>query len=129
MEHITHDKQQLTILYDAECYLCSNFQKYLQLKQNADIIYKDIHEHSDYIVSLQKQWYDLDHGMIIDINGSIYQWKDAIAEIEKLVDNQNWFDRFMKFCMKHTWIRSLGYPIAQAIRRMLLQIQHIWKNK
>lgn len=113
-------RQNIIILFDADCYLCSNFQQYLKLKQKVDILYKDIHEHSDYISSLQRQWYDLDKGMIIDIDGRIYQWKDAIAEIEKLVDNQNRFDKFIKLCMSYPWIRTLGYPVAQLIRKILL---------
>lgn len=114
-------KESIIILYDADCYLCSNFQQYLQLKQKVDISYKDIHEDSDYISSLQKLWYNLDHGMIIDMDGEIYQWKDAIAEIEKLLDNQKRYDKIMKFCMSKEWIRNLGYPVAQLMRKVFLR--------
>lgn len=48
-------KHSITILYDADCYLCSHFQQYLQLKQKVDIVYKSIHEDSDYISLLQQQ--------------------------------------------------------------------------
>lgn len=113
-------ERSITILYDKDCYLCSHFQQYLKLKQKTYISYKDIHEDSDYISSLEKKGYNLDKGMIIDINGTIYQWKEAIAEIEKLIDNQNRYDRCMKFAMSHKWIRELGYPVAQLARKILL---------
>lgn len=63
--------------------------------------------------------------MIIDIDGVVYQSKNAITEIEKLLGNQIRYDGIMKFCMSNTRIRELGYPIAKIVRRMLLLFKYI----
>lgn len=108
----------IIVLYDADCYLCKHFQTYMQIKQQHNIIYKDIHEDSDYRSFLIQQWYNLDHGIIIDIDGEIYQWKEAILRIEWLIKTQHYGDRMMKFGMKNNLLRTVWYPIAQMIRKI-----------
>jgi predicted DCC family thiol-disulfide oxidoreductase YuxK len=112
--------QTIKIIYDKDCYLCSNFQAYLELKKQFKIEFVDMNMHQDLVKSYAEKGFILDNGMVLDIDGKIYQGQEAVMQIEKLIGKQTWFDSFFSFCMRTPWLVAIGYPIAHAIRRVLL---------
>jgi predicted DCC family thiol-disulfide oxidoreductase YuxK len=122
-----HIHKSIIILYDKDCYLCSHFQTYLQLKKQFDIQFLDLNVNEDRVIQYANQGYAIDRGMIIDINGKIYQGKQAVIQIEKLLHKETLFDRCLSFCMKNPVLVAIGYPLASFVRKVLLRLRTLSK--
>lgn len=122
--------RQIILIYDQDCYLCSNFQAYLALKKSYDIQFVDFNTHPDLVKSYAKKGYDIQRGMILDIDGILFQWEQAVMKIQTLIHGQTWFDKVLAYCMKTPWLVKVGYPIASAVRKiLLLWPRHFWDKK
>lgn len=115
-------KHSITFIYDKDCYLCSNFQQYIALKKICDIHFLDMNqkESKSKLLELKSQGYDIQRGMILEIDGMIYQWKQALEQLEKLLDKKNILDRLVSRCMQNEIVLKFWYPIASAARKVLL---------
>lgn len=122
----------LNIYYDHECPVCRNFIKYYQLKndfpnmkiinaRNENITYK--------IKNFYEQGYDINTGMIVELNDKIY-WGNKAVNVMSLISNKSsFFNKINYLLFSKPILAELLYPMMVLGRNILLFILRIKKIK
>ena len=77
--------QSVIIYYDGECPFCSNYVSYAKFKESVESVSLiNVRESSEDADRLSTLGYDLDDGMVLDLNGTLYHGAKALHEIAKL---------------------------------------------
>lgn len=118
--------QNLTIVYDGKCPLCSNCCRHLKLEESlgpVDLV--DARQSGTVRQQLSNQHYDLDQGMVVLSKSKTYFGADAIHFLAQVNNRSDGFNRlfFLFFISKR--VSSALYPALRAGRNFLLWVMHV----
>ena len=65
---------------------------------------------------------DIDEGMVLKVDGTIYYGSDAIHQLALLSSKKGLFNRLMSSIFRHRRIAKLLYPALAVCRKLLLKI-------
>ena len=124
--------EKLNIYYDYECPVCRNFIKYYRLKNdfpNIKLINARDVDYKDKIQDFFNKGYDINAGMIVELNEKIY-WGDKAVYIMSMISNKSTlFNKMNFFLFSKPLISSLLYPVMVFGRNILLTILGVKKIK
>lgn len=95
------------LYYDGDCPFCRRYADYLRLRKKFGLTLKNAREEPEAIAALRAQGFEINDGMILVLEGKIYQGAKALAVLEK--------------SLNPTLIRMF-YPILKVLRRPLLKL-------
>lgn len=73
--------QQLRVIYDGDCPFCSRFVQLMRLRENFEVTLIDARIDAERARSYGK---DLNQGMIVDLQGTVYYGADAVWLLSRL---------------------------------------------
>tara|TARA_B100001057_G_scaffold52997_1_gene47136 strand:- start:1412 stop:1813 length:402 start_codon:yes stop_codon:yes gene_type:complete len=124
--------EKLNIYYDYECPVCRNFIKYYRLKNdfpNIKLINARDDEYKHKIKNFYEKGYDINVGMIVELNNEIY-WGDKAVNIMSLISNKSsLFNKINFLFFSKPFLASLLYPLMVFGRNILLMILRVKKIK
>lgn len=95
------------LYYDGDCPFCRQYAYYLRLRKKFGLTLKNAREEPEAIAALRTQGFEINDGMILVLEGKIYQGAEALAVLESAL-----------------WpgpIRAI-YPFIKELRILLLKL-------
>lgn len=115
--------EKITLYYDGDCPFCTEYSKYVKLKQRYDIIILDARTELDKIRYFNSKGFNINNGMILEIenNNAIYQGDSAILEIDRLLEHTTFLDKLRTAVTHIPYLMRLAYPIIKWFRYLTLK--------
>ncbi len=117
MQPISHAR----IYYDGECPFCTRYTALLRLRESVrqvDLV--NVREDVASRKVLEAAGYDLDQGMVLDLDGKRYAGADAMHMLSLLSTGSGIFNRIMAAVFSVNWLVQLLYPMLRAGRAVTL---------
>ena len=111
----------INLYYDDECPFCKEYSKYVQLRQIYDISILDARKDLQKVKFFREKGYDINDGMILEIDDKIYQGDEAIVKIDKLLKKETLLDRLRSFFTNIPYFIKIIYPPIKIFRFILLK--------
>lgn len=125
MSEAQEKPEELALIYDEECPVCTAYSCSVEVDQGAAKGVKRINARSanDELVRKAKEaGLDLDEGMVVVHRGQLYHGADALHIMARLAPDRGFGNRLNKLLFGNRTIARLSYPILRAGRNTLLKL-------
>ncbi|WP_417326271.1 DCC1-like thiol-disulfide oxidoreductase family protein [Halarcobacter sp.] len=106
---------KIDIYYDKECPFCNKYAQILNLRKEHDVSINNARDDLEKLRYFYAYGYDINNGIIVQIDEKIYQGSDAIIAIDNLSENSSFFYKTKIF-------QNFLYPVLKIIRKIVLFI-------
>ena len=111
------------IVYDGECPFCTRYVALLRLREAiGPVKLVNARDGGPVIERLLAKGYDLDEGMVLEMDGRIYHGVDAINRLALLSTDSTIFNRLNATVFKSKTASALLYPILRFSRNLTLRL-------
>lgn len=118
--------QDLTIVYDGKCPVCSNCCRLIKPESSlGPVILVDARQPGKVRQRLSDQHYDLDRGMVVLSKNKIYFGADAINFLAQINNGSDTFNRLFFLFFNSKKVSSTVYPALRAGRNLLLWVLNV----
>ena len=114
--------KQINLYYDEECPFCKKYSKYIELRKKYEIKIVNARESINKINNFRENGFDINDGMIVELDDKIYQGADAAKLLDDCILKDNFIDKFISFFVKVPIFKQIIYPIVLIFRRIILKI-------
>jgi predicted DCC family thiol-disulfide oxidoreductase YuxK len=112
---------RLTVIYDGDCPLCRAYVTHVRLQRSAgSVILVDARTNLALVSSLAQRGYNLEDGMVVQLEERIYHGAAAVHLLALLSSRSGWFNRFNYRIFRSQTLSSILYPLLAMGRRILL---------
>lgn len=118
--------KEINIYYDKDCPFCDAYSNYVKLKKITKINLLNVRDEIDKISYFKSKNFDINNGIILEIDSKIYQGAEALLVIDTLLKKENLKDRVLTYIVKTPLFKNIIYPIIKFIRKIVLKM--IGKN-
>ncbi len=109
------------IYYDGECPFCTRYARYQQLQRNLESVeIVDLRAADEDRARLQAQGFDLDKGMVLDLDGTLYPGDEAVHRLALLSSGGDWLARLNRIALGSRVGAYLIYPLLRLARNATL---------
>lgn len=109
------------IYYDGECPFCTHYAALLRLRESiGDVDLVNVREDTEARQKLQAYGYDLDQGMVLDLDGRFHVGADAMHRLAMLSSRSGFLNRMIAGVFRFAWLATLLYPVLRAGRALTL---------
>ncbi len=108
-------KKDVNLYFDKECPFCNYYANYNLIRTNHNLKLYNAREYPQKIEFLKKKGFDVNDGIIIEIDGKIFQGSDAIKQLNKLSNKE------VKV-LNTKFFSFLLYPLIKSFRKVVLFI-------
>ena len=116
-------KKEVWLVYDGECPICRPSANALKIKEAAGTLHLvNARESHPILEEIKKAGLNLDDGMVVKMNGTLYHGSDAQHILAMIGTNVDWFNRMNVLLFHSKFIATLVYPILRFIRNIVLKI-------
>ena len=111
------------LLYDGECPACSSYVAFSRLRQTRPALrVLDAREHPDLVEELRRRGYEINEGMLMQLDGRILFGAEVTRMMARLGEDPGLVrGAVLKAVGDAPWSRAL-YPVLSAGRRLLLKV-------
>lgn len=111
------------LIYDGMCPMCSNFARLYRINQSVKLHLIDARTDSQVLTKVTKAGLDLDQGMALILDDTIYHGVEASCVLASLGTKSNILNKFNYYIFRNKATARILYPILRLIRNLLLQIK------
>lgn len=112
---------RMTIYYDGECPFCSRFARFQKLQHNVEEVrLVDLRNAEPDRQQLQALGYDLDKGMVLDLDGELYPGEEAVHRLALLSTGSSLLARLNRWALGTRTGAALLYPLLRLGRNASL---------
>ena len=117
---------QVRLVYDGECPLCSNYAQFLRLKQSVkELTLIDARQGGEVVEEVRSLPHDLNDGMVAIVDGRYYVGHEALNELALLAEGRGVFNRINRLAFNSPVAARLGYPWLRLGRWLLLKLKGV----
>ena len=117
---------QVRLVYDGECPLCSNYAQFLKLKQSVkELTLIDARQGGEVVEEVRSLPHDLNDGMVAIVDGRYYVGHEALNELALLAEGRGVFNRINRLAFNSPVAARLGYPWLRLGRWLLLKLKGV----
>ena len=117
------DNDGIYLVYDRECPVCEFYCQRVNTSPSAGhLVRVDARRASPQLDEITNADLDIDDGMVLMVDGTIYYGSDAIHELALLSSKKGLFNNVMSSLFRHRRIAKLLYPALVVCRNLLLKI-------
>ncbi len=118
-----NDHKKITLVYDKECPACHFYCKRIDIEKTAGSLDRvDARAASAIMEEITRARLDIDQGMVLKKDGTLYYGADAINELAKIGVNKGWLNRLNTLFFRSRRLSRLLYPLFKLIRNGLLKL-------
>ncbi len=114
--------KQISLYYDDECPFCKEYSKYIELRKKHDVQVLNARESIEKIKTFREKGFDINDGMIVELDGDIYQGADAAKLLDECISKDKFLDKFISFFVNLPVFKQVIYPVVLFFRRVILKI-------
>lgn len=109
------------VFYDGECPFCKNYVKYYRLKDAAgQVELINIREDEPAFTLLTDKGFDLDEGMVVELDGQYYHGDDALHCLALMSSKSTLFNKINAGIFSSSATSKILYPMLRAGRNLTL---------
>lgn len=120
---LTKSTENIELVYDEQCPVCSTYCNNLKVDSNVNLSLIDARKDSKIMDEITKRGLDIDKGMVLNIDGTMYYSSDAMREIAIRSQKKGWLALpnrlFFNTKIKADFFYSLGKIFRSIILRVL----------
>ncbi|MCY3580317.1 MAG: DUF393 domain-containing protein [Acidimicrobiia bacterium] len=114
------------LVYDGECPLCSNYTRFLSLKESGiDLVPVDARTGGPLVDEIRQLPHNLDEGMVLKLDSQFYIGHQALGVLALLSDQSSLLAKLNHRLFGSPKAARLGYPLLRAARRIILAVKRI----
>ena len=118
--------KQAWLVYDGECPFCKNYASYLDVRNAiGEFVLVDAREAGPLVEEIRNLPYDLNHGMVLKMNGRYYFGSDALHVLALLSGKHGVFSLVNRFLFSAPSVVRLVYPLLKLGRRLALRVKGV----
>lgn len=119
-----NDENQIWLVYDGECPLCSATAKAIKIRQSVGSLHIiNARESHPILQEIQAAKLNLDEGMVVKYNGVLYHGADAQHILALIGSDNDWLNRMNVLIFRNPLRAKLIYPFLRMMRNLLLRIR------
>jgi len=107
-------KEKIFIYYDKDCPFCKNYVNFLELKDNYELILKNVREEKNEIKL------DINDGFIVVFKGKFYQGSKALKFLNNIVNKNTIVGKLHIFFKYDNIFSKFLYKVIFLLRKVLL---------
>lgn len=116
-------KQSNWILYDGDCYFCSNYMSMVRLKETiGEVRLVNARTNPPELEFLIKEGFDINQGMALYLDGQLYFGADCINRIALLSSSSGGFNKVNYMIFRSKRLSAVLYPILRFIRNLVVRL-------
>ena len=116
-------KDPTLIVYDGECPFCSNYIKFMRLRDSiGPVELIDAREGGEVVGQLAALGYDLDEGMALRLHGQWFHGADCVNRLALLSGKSNFANKMNAILFSSPLIAKASYPFLRFGRNMTLRL-------
>ena len=120
---LTHSDDEIWVVYDGECPLCSRYVLLYQLRQRGQRIHLiDARSEHPIIADIRARNLDLNEGMVVRWRGRHYHGAHAMHLLATLAGNATVFNRLNRLVFSRPRLARALYPALVRGRKLLLRL-------
>lgn len=109
------------IYFDGDCPFCARYAQLQRLRQSVDSLELiNLREHPQDKKRLEQQGFELDDGMVLELDGRQFSGKEAARQLARLSDDTAWLGRAHKLVLGGSLTASVVYPVLRLGRNITL---------
>ncbi len=119
-------KREVFLVYDGACPLCTFASRYLRIRKavgKLTLIDARTDTTHPLIQEINTNGINLDEGMVIKFENTLYHGKDALHVMGLLSTDHDWFNRLNALLFRSKYFSNLCYPFLRLMRRLALIIK------
>lgn len=122
MSDIHKTEDDIWLVYDGECPICSLSARMLKLKQSVGAYHVvNARESHPILQEIKDAGLDLNEGLIVKYEQQFYHGPDALHILAMLGSDQDWFNRLnVRLFSRTKWLAKIIYPMMKALRNVAL---------
>ncbi|MFV7790544.1 DCC1-like thiol-disulfide oxidoreductase family protein [Aliarcobacter lanthieri] len=114
--------KQISLYYDDECPFCKEYSKYIELRKKYDVQVLNARDSIETIKTFREKGFDINYGMIVELDGDIYQGASAAKLLDKCISKDKFIDKVISFFVKLPGFKQVIYPLVLVVRRIVLKV-------
>ena len=123
MSAVEAHRPRVTIYYDGECPLCSNYTKMLRLRETAgEVRVIDARRDPISVARFSAMGIDVNEGFVVEVDGHLFHGSDAIHSLALLTSPVNAANRLSRSIFSDSRRAARIYPWLVRGRAMLLRM-------
>jgi len=111
----------IKLVYDRECPVCDFYCKRIAVS-DGHLVRIDAREESELLDEITAAGLDIDKGMVLKVDDSIYFGSDAINKLALLSSRKGPFNKTMAWVFQNPRVANALYPVLVACRGLLLKV-------
>lgn len=118
---MTDSSAGITIIYDGDCPFCSAYVRMVRLKEAVEPVRLiDARSRQDLVRGLRAQGFDLDRGMVVQMDGTTYHGAKAMHVLSLMTTRLGAFNRLVRPAFSNPKVARAIYPVLVAGRNAVL---------
>jgi predicted DCC family thiol-disulfide oxidoreductase YuxK len=115
--------EDLVLVYDGDCPVCSSYVRYVRLKESVGRIEMvNARDGGPWVERVRNAGLDLDQGMVLIYGGRFYHGADCIHMLALLSTPSGLFNRINAAVFSSPRLSGALYPLLRAGRNLLLRL-------
>lgn len=116
----------MLIIYDGDCPFCLAYTRLLRLQQaSGPVELLSARSADPRILAYWQQGYDLNAGMLVDLNNQVYAGADAMQVLASCSSGSDYFNRLHYAIFSRRRLAVLLYPLLKLGRRITLLLMRV----
>jgi predicted DCC family thiol-disulfide oxidoreductase YuxK len=103
----------LTVYYDGECPFCTRYVRMLRLAKSAEVTLVDLRTCPATRDELQAEGFDVDSGMVVEVDGRKVGGADAVNTLALLSTPSDWVNRLNRALLSSPGLARILYPFLR----------------
>lgn len=115
-------ERKILLVYDKECPACDYYCNIVSIRDSVgELILVDARESSNVMNEITALGLDIDQGMVLKMDESIYYGPDAIHMVTLIGSKSGFFNRLNYVLFGSKALSRISYPVFKFIRNLLLK--------
>lgn len=116
-------EKEILLVYDKDCPLCDKYCHLVRIKKTVgELRIINARDSSEVMREITDLGLDIDQGMVLKMDGSVYYGSDAIHVLALIGSRSGFFNRINFWMFRSKRISKITYPLMRAGRNLLLKI-------
>ena len=116
-------EDQVVLVYDGGCPVCSAYVRYVRIKESAGgFLLVNARDGGPWVERVTQSGLNLDEGMVLFYGGRAYHGADCIHVLALMSTGSGVFNRLNAALFRHPRLARVLYPVLRAGRNLLLRI-------
>ena len=115
--------RRILLVYDKECPACDYYCHIVNIRDSVgELVLVDARESSDIMAEISELGLDIDQGMVLRIDNSLYYGPDAIHMLALIGSKSGLFNRLNYLFFGSKTLSKIFYPLFKFFRNLLLKL-------